>query len=203
MEHKHPKFRRIFNNPYLYALTISFVFTAFCIAACSRLSLLSSLTPVVYNSDSSIDRYYDDDSRYIRCHAKKLYYSGYDYSAHGKIKGHYYYALENDTCTLYLLSENMIKDAQNPPLTLSDVTFTATLQKNDAHLKPLLEYMSVDLGWNYAGLSKCTSSILISEYHYNAPVYILIGIITFAGIACTLILLICAFHHCKNSAPLT
>lgn len=199
MEYKRINLRPFLHNPYLYALTISFVFTAFCIAACSRLSLLSSLTPVVYNSDSNIDRYYEEDSRYIRCHAKELYYSGYDYTAHGKIKGHYYYALENSSCTLYLLSTKMIKDSLNPPLTLSDITFTATLKKNDVHLKPLLEYLSADLGWNYTGLSKCTSPILISEYHYNAPAYILIGVLTFTGIACTLLLLICAFHHCKKS----
>lgn len=193
-----PKIKHSLNNPYLYALAAAFLFTAFCITTCIRLDLFTSLTPIAYSADSPVDRYYEDDTRYVACHADELHYSGYDYLNHGRIKGHYYYTLIDNVCTVYLISSKYIKTPDEPPLMLSSAVFTATLRKNDASLKPLLEYMASDLNWDYAGISKYTSPILISQYHYNAALYILIACITFAGIAVTLFLFLCALRHCKT-----
>lgn len=190
--------KRCLRNPYLYPFLAALIFTAFCIAVCFRLSLPASFKPAAYQSGSSIDRCYQENTRYVQCSVEQLYYSGYDYLDHGKIKGHFYYTLVDETCTIYLLSVDTVRTPENPPLSLTDLSFTATLRKNDASLKPLLEYMASDLKWDYAGLAKHTSTILISQYHYNAVLYILIGCITAAGIISALVLFVCALRHCKS-----
>lgn len=189
-------------NPYLYAFVISFVFMVLCIISSIRVSILKTFTPVTYSSEMDVDNCYKDGNRYVNCKLDKLYYTGYDYINRNRITGHYYYTINNDRCTIYLLSSDYVKDSQNPPSVITDATFSATLKKNDNNFKTLLEYMSTDLNWNYAGLLRHTKTTIISEYNYNLHMYVLLAFCTLAAIFMTLItaILLWEHHDYKNYA---
>lgn len=183
------------HNPYLWAFSVSLIITVMCIITFFRLSILSSFSPIAYTSDKSIDEYYEDDIHYVSCHADTLYYTGYDYLRRNRVKGHYYYSLTDGKCTIYLISSSYVGNTKNPPLTLENVTFNATLKKDHSNLKPLLEYMASDLDWNYHGISRHTSTILVSQYHYSPLLYTLVFILCFICIGATIILGISTWNH--------
>ena len=186
------------HNPYIKAFLTALIFTIICLSSYIRLSLYSGFSPKQYSSADDIDTCYSDNTKYIECHASKLYYSGYDYLAGNKMKGHYYYSLENQKCTIYLISTGFVSNFDTPPLELTDITFRAVLKKNDTNLKPLLEYMSSDLNWNYSGIARHSASTIISQYHYDMPAYIAITVISVAGFIATIIFAVLAFVNNKN-----
>ena len=85
------------------------------------------------------------------------------------------------------------------PVSLDNVSFKAVLKKNDTYLKPLLEYMAIDLNWNYSGLSSHTSAIMISQYHYSLPLYLCLLIITFIGIISLVFYIVKYFKTLKKT----
>lgn len=176
------------------ALIVSILFSAVMLFIFLYFSIYSSFNPDVHDSKVSIDSFYNPNNRFANIHADTLYYSGYIFSSHNNIKGYYYYSLSEKQCTIYLISKNYIKSknlseaTDIPPAKLNNVSFLAVLKKNDDNLKPLLESMASDLNWNYSGLSKSTSDILISQYHYCLPFYITITLLLFAGMISNVIL---------------
>ena len=191
------KMRRLFHNPYLSACLISLILTICCCIICDRLAIFSSFSPTDLHADENVDTLYEQGKRYVSCTAPALYYTGYDYTSHGKVQAHYYYSLNEDNCTIYLIANDFIQDA-SVPLTLTDVAFHAVLRRNDKNLKPLLEYMAADLGWNYSGLSKHTSLTLISMYHYHPFAIKFVGCLTLIGFFCCLLFLCLAIIRRKN-----
>ena len=185
----------ILQNPYIYTFLIALVFAILCTVSFFRLSILSSFSPIAYNYDKDIDSYYDDNCKYVRCTVDKLYYTGYDQVNHNKVTGHYYYTLLNDRCTIYILSSKQVGDSSNPPVVLENQSFNATLKKNDKNFKPLLEYMSTDLNWNYSGMLRHTSTTIIDQKSYNILTYILLSVFTFVSVTMTLIFAVIAWHH--------
>lgn len=183
------------DNPYLWAFLVSLIITVTCIVTFFRLSILSSFSPIAYTADKNIDEYYEDDVHYVSCHADTLYYTGYDYLRQNRVKGHYYYSLTDSQCTIYLISSSYLGNAKNPPLTLENVNFNAALKKDHSNLKPLLEYMASDLDWNYHGISRHTSTILVSEYHYSPVLYAIIFILCFVCVCTTIVLCISTWNH--------
>lgn len=182
-------------NPYFYAFLAALLTACCCIFAFFSLSVLDSFFPVAYTQEKNIDRYYNENTRYIHCTASKLYYTGYDYLSHSRIQGHYYYTLVNNQCTIYLIAKPYVSDPQNPPMVLENVRFNAVLQKDDSIRKPLLDYMAADLGWNYTGLERHCSKIIISQYHYDIHLYLILSLFCFLSIAATLLLGITAWRH--------
>lgn len=183
------------------SLIASAVFSAVTLFIFLYFSIYSSFNPDVHDSKVSIDSFYSQNNRFANIHADTLYYSGYNFSGRSNIKGYYYYSLSENQCTIYLISKNYIKSkslseaADIPPAELNDVSFLAVLKKNDDNLKPLLESMSSDLNWNYSGLSKSTSDILIGQYDYCMPFYVTITLLLFAGIISNVILVTYIYIH--------
>ena len=97
-----------------------------------------------------------------------------------------------------LFPQNFNKD-NDIPVSLDNVSFKAVLKKNDTYLKPLLEYMAIDLNWNYSGLSSHTSAIMISQYHYSLPLYLCLLIITFIGIISLVFYIVKYFKTLKKT----
>lgn len=182
-------------NPYLYAFLASLLIASVCVFWFFKLSVLSSFSPIAYTQEKDIDRYYNDKTRYVNCSADKLYYTGYDYLSRSRVCGHYYYSLTDNQCTIYLIAKPYITDSQNPPLVLENIRFNAALRKNDANLEPLLNYMAADLGWNYAGLERHCAKIIVSQYHYDINLYIILSILCFLSIAASILLGIAAWRR--------
>ncbi len=182
-------------SPYLWAFLVSLIITVTCIVTFFKLSILSSFSPIAYTSDKNIDEYYDSGTHYVNCHADTLYYTGYDYLRHNSVKGHYYYSLTDSKCTIYLISSSYLNNTKNPPLTLENVNFNAALKKDHSNLKPLLEYMASDLNWNYHGISRHTSTVLVSEYNYTPLLYAILFMLCFICIGTTIVLCISTWNH--------
>ncbi len=191
----------ILQNPYLYTFVITLVFSIMCLISFFRLSIIASFSPIAYSVDGDIDELYNSDCRYVRCNISKMYYTGYDYISHNKIAGHYYYTLYDDTCTIYLLSADYVGCPDSPPIMIENQSFNATLKKNDANFKPLLEYMSSDLNWNYSGMLRHTNTTIIDQRAYNISTYVLLAVLTFAGVTATLVTGILLWHHSDYVYP--
>lgn len=129
-----------------------------------------------------LEELYANGTRYIECNIPTLYYTGYDSTSYNKVTGHYYYSLDNSTCTIYLLSSDILKNYETVPIILTDISFKAKLSRNDANIKSLLRYISTDINWNYYNLSQCTSSVVIDEVHCSltTAVTLLIALIVLA-----------------------
>lgn len=128
----------------------------------------------------TLEEKYTAGTRYIRCTIPTMYYSGYDSTNFGKVTGHYYYSLDDTSCTIYLISSKSFNG--EIPVIINDYTFTARLSRNDANIKSLLRYMSSDINWNYYSLSQCTGSIVVdaSAYSFPSVLVILISLLLLA-----------------------
>ena len=216
------KLKSILFNHQIQAAVFLFLFVLITISACMSISLFKSFKPQSYSSSDNIDDCYLSGARYVNVNADTLYYTGYDYLDHDRVKGHYYYTLADDRCTIYLIStkyfnkdnikildigtgSGCIAITLNKLLNscditgIDDVSFKAVLKKNDTYLKPLLEYMAIDLNWNYSGLSSHTSAIMISQYHYSLPLYLCLLIITFIGIISLVFYIVKYFKTLKKT----
>jgi hypothetical protein len=170
--------KELAHSRFFYVTIFSILFTLFFIFLCFRYSILSSFSPHYYNSRENVDTVYAQGARYVNANASTLYYTGYDYFDNTTVKGHYYYSLEEKRCTIYLIGNDYIGNESSPPPVLNDVSFRAFLVKNDHNLKPLLEYMASDLEWNYNGILRYSSMVVISPYNYNYVLNLIILIIT-------------------------
>lgn len=131
----------------------------------------------IINASSSrgvLEYLYNNKTRYVHCTVPTLYYTGYDNTNFDKITGHYYYALDDTSCTIYLLSCDIIHDDDSVPLTITDLSFNARLTHNDVNLKSLLRNLSADINWNYYSLSQCTGTIVVDQTMYSTTKAILL-----------------------------
>ena len=160
-----------FRKYYLLLIIFSIIIFALCI----HISIFQCFSPFEYKNTMSANNTYEMGTRYVDCSADTLNYTGYDYTKGSTVKGYYYYSLNNETCTIYLLSKKTV--GSQPALIISDVSFTGKLVKNDSNLNNLLKYMSHDLKWNYNGIQKFSSDIIISECDYNIMLYVIISIL--------------------------
>ena len=98
------KLKSILFNHQIQAAVFLFLFVLITISACMHISLFKSFKPQSYSSSDNIDDCYLSGARYVNVDADTLYYTGYDYIDHDRVKGHYYYTLADDRCTIYLIS---------------------------------------------------------------------------------------------------
>ncbi len=173
--HKTLLHKKIHNHRYTVFIA-SLLFTIAAFITCLTNSVFTSICPRNYIVSGDT---YDviAGKKSISCTTDTLYYSGYDYYVHGKIVAHYYYSLNDNTCTIFLIS-NRLAGGSSPQLTLEHQTFSANIRHGDTYLRQLLEYMASDLDWNYYSLSKYTNSYIISQYHYNLPWLVLMASLT-------------------------
>ncbi len=162
---------KIYRKYYILLIVFSIIILALCI----HLNIFQSFFPREYKSSMSADNTYKQGTHYIKCNTNTLYYTGYDYTKGSTVKGYYYYSLDNEICTIYLLSKKEV--GEQPQLTLNNISFNGRLIKDDTNLNNLLKYMSYDLKWNYNGIQKFSSNIIISQCDYNIKVYVIVSIL--------------------------
>lgn len=141
--------------------------SSFCPSQSTQLSEEDANSQTTDNSRNKLEALYNKGTRYVRCTIPTLYYSGYDNTSFGKVTGHYYYSLDDSSCTIYLLPVSICKNSDSVHMTLTDLTFNARLNRSDANLKDLLRYISADINWNYYSLSKCAGSIVVDQTMYS------------------------------------
>ncbi len=133
----------------------------------SQVPILNCFFPAQYTPSDNLSTM-GTKVQYIDCSADILYYTGYDYMVANKIKGHYYYSLVEDQCTIYLLSSDYLSAyGANTPATINNVSFKAKLLADEKLLQDLLTLMAGDLNWTYNGIAGHTSTWIVSQYHYT------------------------------------
>lgn len=150
--------------------------TVLAIISCIFLNIPQCFFPYDYTYSQSADNVYDTGIHFVRCHADTLYYTGYDSTKGSSTIGYYYYSLENDICTFYLISKDTV--GNNPALVLNDVHFTGKLVNNTSSLNSLRKYLADDLNWSLHGMQKFSSNIIVSECDYNFIIYVLFSSFT-------------------------
>ena len=172
------------HNPRYTGFIASLIFTITALTTCLTNSVFTSIYPKHYTiSEDTYDTI--STKKAINCTTDTLYYSGYDYYVHGKAVAHYYYSLNDNTCTIFLIN-NKLAGGSTPLLTLESQTFSANIRHGDTYLRQLLEYMASDLDWNYYSLAKYSNTYIISQYHYNLPWLILMISLTVTGACFTI-----------------
>lgn len=105
----------------------------------------------------------DSHSKYVTLTIDTLYYSGFDYAKNDITKGHYYYALKDDTC-LFLLLES--QSEKTPKEKLTDVNISCKLVKDETALADLATSMAKQINWTRDGLLSITCPYIASTIHY-------------------------------------
>lgn len=179
-----------------------------------RIPVLNCLFPASFSTGQDSADLYKNNIHYINCTIDKLYYTGFDYTQSSRVKGHYYYTLEDGRCDIFLLSSDFVNNAgstatdtsenasvEDPsrasgsvPAILENVTFNARFISHKGTMEALLKLLARDLGWTYQGISACTQPLIISQYHYSIVPSVILGIllaIAFAGTILHMIVLAC------------
>lgn len=192
--------RQLLRRKYTPALILSTLFMATMLFLCHYYAVWYSFAPANYESDTCIDTIYHRNKQYVTSHADTLYYSGYDYLRNGQVRGYYYYTLADNYCTMYLLSANTVGNTETPPSTLTNISVKARLLPHDSNLKPLLDYMASDLNWNYYGIARYSSKIIISEVDYQPVFYLALLILCIYSMLQELVFIVrCILYHLRKS----
>lgn len=161
---------------HLCFLLLNTLLSLIMIAGCFRYSVFESFHLSALDFTNNPDQIYQSNSHYVECNTPILYYSGYDYMTGHKVTGHYYYALSEDRCRIFLISRKTVDFKETPPDTLDPITIKAHILKHDSNMKPLLTYIANDLNWNYNGISKVTDPYILSQVDYH-PIFNLVFLI--------------------------
>lgn len=167
-------FRMIF--PVIFLIVIIFIAIWFPFFNC--------LFPTEVDSTKSATELYNSGCVYVKSNTGKLYYTGYDYLRGSTVKGHYYYALENGRCTIYLFSNQYFTNGI--PETIDHADIKAMLIHKPSNLNQLLTLMASNMNWTYDGLAACTDTVIVSQMNYAVTPSILIGIFTFFALSFSL-----------------
>lgn len=176
---------RKLHNPRYTGFIASLIFTIAALITCLTNSVFTSICPRHYDVGKDTFNIISD-KKAINCTTDTLYYSGYDYYVHGKAVAHYYYSLNDNTCTIFLINNKLAAGSGSVQTTLGSQTFSANIRHGDTYLRQLLEYMASDLDWNYYSLSKYTNTYIISQYHYNMPWLVMMLLLTVASTCFTI-----------------
>lgn len=121
-----------------------------------------NLKAVQVDSLDEIHELYNKDSAYIQYHADKLYYSGIDYVAKGRVAARIYYTIQDDYCYLFILScDSLPKDYS----VLTNRNVTARLIKNPAMYERTIESMSSSLKFSPDNLKDICENVFVSQYN--------------------------------------
>lgn len=97
---------------------------------------------------------------YVNLSVNNLYYTGFDFTKNNTVKGHYYYAFNNNGCTFFLLkAENDL--AASPIIT--DKTLTGKICYNSDAITNLSASVAKQVNWTSEGIQKITSPYLVDE----------------------------------------
>lgn len=149
-----------------------------------KLPVIECFFPISYSTSDNADNLYTNYD-YINFEGGVLYYTGYDYMVAGRIRGHYYYSLENEICTLFIISKKTVQSYNEVPLELHDLKFKAKLIANEKMQKNLLKLISEDLHWTYDGINSHCLHTIVSQCHYFAKGTVILALIILISILYT------------------
>ncbi len=189
--HMRPKMAHIHYNT-SYILFISFALSFILLVYCIITNTFSIMSPKQFSSHDNIDDCYKNGTRYVKCTADNLYYSGYDFTSNDRVSGYYYYSLDDGDCTIYILSPAIlgVKNGDTPPQAITSISFKAKLTGKSSNLKSLLQYMADDLDWNYDSLSLYSHQTVVDQTMQTARLSFIIFIIFVISILLNLVSLI-------------
>ena len=197
-----PKMAHIHYNT-SYILFISFALSFILLVYCIITNTFSIMSPKQFSSHDNIDDCYKNGTRYVKCTADNLYYSGYDFTSNDRVTGYYYYSLDDGDCTIYILSPAIlgVKNGDTPPQAIASISFKAKLTGKSSNLKSLLQYMADDLNWNYDSLSLYSHQTVVDQTMQTARLSFIIFIIFVISILLNLVsLIIIIFNKRRLSA---
>ncbi|SEP97944.1 hypothetical protein SAMN02910289_00992 [Lachnospiraceae bacterium RM5] len=158
------------------------------------------LNPKNISMISSAASSYESGMRFVEVNVKGAKYTGYDYKEQGKVKGHYYYYLVNNTC-VFILKKAEKNDSQEG--ILSSKNIQCRLKTYDKTDKKMMKKFADDIGWEYTNLEKIAPDIIIDElaYHRNLYYYMSIAVGLIFLFCITIIVINILFIFCPWLYP--
>lgn len=102
--------------------------------------------------------------------AKNLYYTGFDYYIDGKQTGAYYYSMDQDYMTLFLLK------TEHPQIHIDSIKIKGKIVKDVVSTEHIINRLSENSGLDFEWMEEYCSSYVISEpdypHAYNTMVYV-------------------------------
>ena len=162
-----------------------------CAAIFLSLPVHNYTSPRALDPEDLMEQVYDKNAPYVTLTAGTLYYTGFDYQHNGKLKGHYYYTLNQERCQFYLLKS---QGNQNPPAVLENTAIKGTLNQFDRSLyQTLISQMAGNLSWTSQELESMTVPYLISTIpSYKIHQLVLMGALAF----CALLAVVDIIRNC-------
>lgn len=138
----------------------------------------------IENVNERIALLFDEGTTNVKYIAKNLYYTGFDYYVDNKLKGAYYYSLENEQLIFFLVK------TENPRMNIEQVELKGKIIKDSMSTNHIMNQFALENDIDYELLREFSSEYIISELDYPYS-YIMLVYIFFALpiIICVLILI--------------
>ena len=120
-----------------------------------------TIAPV--SADEPLKDAVNDQFRYVRIHARDLYYTGDDYYVDGQLTGHYYYQLSESYLRIYILTPQAGRPAEKY---LAARQVTGQLVKMGPASAALFDDLAEQLDWTGEGLYSICDPYLVNEVIY-------------------------------------
>ncbi len=145
----------------LLASIIPVIFLSFLLFTAWNYPFGDIFSPKHIDHLSALENEYTSRQDYVNLTNITLYYSGYDSIVRDKLKGRYYYAIENNQCFFFLLETQTVADA---PDSVYFDSLNLKLGKTNANFSSFLANLSTDIDWSVTHLSEVSPTFLASEY---------------------------------------
>ena len=129
--------------------------------------------PKSINSTKNIEGLDSRKESYVEFNLQNLYYSNYSYFIDEREAGYYYYTIENNKATFVLISS---KNLSSPEDVIDNYTGYARLSDFNPTHNQMLSYLAKDLNWTSKGITESSSNLIINEFEYRKPKFIIIFI---------------------------
>ncbi|MFQ9510523.1 MAG: DUF6709 family protein [Lachnospiraceae bacterium] len=111
-------------------------------------------------ADVSLSDAYQTNTVFVSSSPTNLYYTGYDYIRNGKLSGHYYYALTNDKCQLYIIPSQEGKQALEQ---INQPKIIGSLKEAGPTFDGLIDNIAKEIQWSSEDLLSICEPYVISE----------------------------------------
>ena len=133
-------------------------------------------TPKLVGSGSEAVEYSKKGHKYASINVNNLYYTGFDIKSGDKIAASYYYEMEDNKCTFYLLDDEY---AKNQPKVISKINLKVRFVEKDGLYENMLSGFAGQLNWTTDGINKASNSLIMSQADYHLYRYVALYIIIF------------------------
>lgn len=120
------------------------------------------LFPPVITDYTTLAKETNLTSSYVNLSTPKLYYTGCDNTRNGVVVGHYYYALEDNCCMLFLLKSGDSK----PEQVITSYRSNYKLLSDEHLMNNLTTSLATEVSWKPEALKNITVPMLASETDY-------------------------------------